>query len=254
MPEQIVALLALPAYNSSRLSPDAPELLERLFHINVIFTIGRSISWIAGGPLVALGWLARALCAAGMAAGLADSSRGRNKQGLALVAGAANSLRGGLIGELVAVPGGDGEELLLLGLLNSLRVLGLVARRLLLGVPRAVLAALVLALHADLVVAVQIAAEVAAAVDAHADGLLDAGDQGRGSSGSEPLVRLEGQAVFGEEGAGALLLHGPAVEGWGGRGGCWCRCWRGSMLMGAGGGSEVVGGSRTAADRVSGEG
>lgn len=247
-----MALLALPAHDPPWLPPDAPKLLERLLHVAVVVVVvvavavGCNVAGVADGPLVALGGLARTFCAACMGAGGADGGRGRDEDGVALVAGAAHSLGGGVVGEVVAVAGGDGEELLLPGgvdgVLDVDLVLGLVGGRLLLGVAGTVLAALVLALHAHLVVAIEGAAEVAAAVDAHADGLLDTGGQRRRGSGGEPLVRLERQSVFGEQGAGALLLHGSAVDGWGGldRGGC--------GGMDAGGGRGI---SRTATGTIS---
>src|SRR5690242_13444675 len=251
--EQTVALLALPAHDSPWLSPDAAKLLERLLHVPVVVVavaVGCNVSGIASGPLVALGGLARTSGAAHMAAGGADGGRGRHEQGVAPVAGAAHSLGGGLVGELVAVACGDGEELLLPGRVDGVLLLvldlGLVGGRLLLGVAGTVLAALVLALHAHFVVAIQGAAEVAAAVDAHADGLLDTGDHGSRGSSSEPLVRLERQSVLGEQGAGSLLLHGSAVNGWGGLDRCECGC--GCRGMDAGGGRGI---SRTAMDTIS---
>jgi hypothetical protein len=52
-------------------------------------------------------------------------------------------------------------------------------------------------------------------------------------------VRLEGQAVLGEEGAGTLTLHGIAVEDGGRLGGC-----RDGDVDAGGGGEGEVGGSR----------
>ena len=173
-----------------------------------------------------------------MIARFARGCCGGGEEGVAFVAGAADALCGGLVGELLAVAGGDGEELLLAGLLGVLLGRSFLARSLLLGVLGALLAAPVLALHAHLVVAVEGAALVAAPVHAHADGLLDAGDQRARGGGDDELVRLEGQAVLGEEGAGALALHGIAVEDGGRLGGC-----RDGGVDAGGGGEGEVGGS-----------
>lgn len=160
------------------------------------------------------------------------------------MAGAPDSLCRWLVGKLITIPGGEGQDLLLLGLLNSLFVL-LLARCLLLGVSRALLAAVVLALHADFVMSVEGTALVTASVDTHTDGLLNAWYQGSRSACLEQLIRLESQAILGEECAGTLLLHGIAVEDWSELDGCGCGC------LDAGGGSEVVGGSSSSRTEIS---
>ena len=233
-----MALLAFPTHYASRLSPDASELFEFLGVHIVVLTVGCSVPRVAGGPLAAFGWVAWTLGASDMAARFAGGCCGGYKEGVALVAGAADALCGGLVGELVAVPGGDSQELLLLRLVSSLCGFDLLARCLFLGVSWALLAALVLALHAHLIVAVESAAAVAAAVHAHADGLLYTRNQGGRVRGDDPVLRLEAQAIPGEECASALPLHSIAVEGYGGgnrsRGRRRCGC------LDAGGGSEDI--------------
>lgn len=241
-----MALLALPPYYASGLPPDATELLHGPLCVCVclVLALRVDVPRVAGRPFVALGGLAGAFRAPDVIARLAGGGRGGDKEGVALVAGAADALCGGLVRELLAVASGHGQELLLPGLLGILLcclLLLLARRRLLLGIPGALLAAPVLALHTHLVVAVEGAALVAASMHAHTDGLLDTGDQRAGGRGDDELVRLEGQAVLGEEGAGALALHGIAVED-GSRLG---RCRGGNVDAGGGGeGEGEVGGSR----------
>lgn len=238
-----MTLLTLPAYYAAWLPPDTSKLVELIVLFCLVFTLSLSISRIAGGPFVAFGWLSWALGTSDVAARVAGSSCGRNEEGIALVAGASDSLRRRLVCPLVARPGGDGQDFLLLGLLNSLFLDALLSGRLLLGVSGALLAALVLALQAHFVVSIESTTAVAAAVDAHTDGLLDTRHQRSGSRGSNPLMGLEGQSVFGEQRTGTLLLHGIAVEDWGvddGRRG-----------LGAGSGDYVVGGSRTVIHMIS---
>jgi hypothetical protein len=243
-------LLALPAYYTSWLPPDTAKLLELLLLFNLVFALSLNISRIAVRPLVTFGRLSWTLGAPDMVAGLAGGSCGRDEQGLALVAGAPDSLCGRLVRKLVAMPGGDSQDLLLLlGLLNSLLLLNFLTGCLLLGVPRALLAALVLALHAHLFVSIEGATAVAASVHAHTDGLLHTRDQGSRSRRSDPLMRLKSQSVFGKQSAGTLLLHGIAVECWGGLDEC--GCFGGSW--GGAGGSEVRGGSRTEIPMISSE-
>ena len=166
------------------------------------------------------------------------------------MAGAPDSLCGRLVRKLVAMPGGESQDLLLLlGLLNSLLLLGFLAGCLLLGVPGALLAALVLALHAHLFVSIEGTAAVAASVHAHTDGLLHTRDQGSRSRCSDPLMRLESQSIFGKQSTGTLLLHGIAIESWGELDGCGCF----SSSWGGAGGSEVRDGSRTEIHMISNE-
>ena len=210
-----MTLLAFPAHYASWFPPDASKLVKLFLHFDVIVAFSCSVSWIAGRPLVAFGRLSWAFCASGVIARFAGGSCGRHEQGVTLVAGASDSLCHRLVYEVVALPGGDSQDLFLLGLLKSLFVLGLLAGRLLLWVSRALLAALVLALHAHFLVSIKGTAAVAASVHAHTDGLLDAGDQGSRSECSNPLMRLESQSILGEECAGTLLLHSTAVWNWG---------------------------------------
>jgi hypothetical protein len=240
--EQGVTLLALPPYYASGLPPDAAELLHRPLCVCLVLALRLCVPGVTGGPFVALGGLAGAFRAPDVTARLAGSCCGGGEEGVALVAGATDALGGGLVGKLLAIAGGYGQELLLPGLLGVLlgcALLALLARRLLLGVLGALLAAPVLALHTHLVVAVKGAAQVAASVHTHADGLLDTGDQRASGRGDDELVRLEGQAVLGEEGAGTLALHGIAVEDCGRLGGC-----RDGNVDAGGGGEGEVGGSR----------
>lgn len=211
--EQAVALFALPTDPGPRLPPHAPRLLQLLLELCI--AAGLDIARVAMRPLVDFGGLAGALCAAHMAAMLADGGRGGDEYVVALVAGAADALTGVLVDQLAARLGLEREHLLLLGLdglHGGIGLLLLLGRCLLLGVAGAFLAALVLAIGADLVNAVRGSAVVAGAVDAHADGLLDALDADGLGGGGDPFVRLEGEAVFGEESAGSLLLKSAAVQ------------------------------------------
>ena len=190
--EQGVALLALPPHYASGLPPYAAELLHSPLCIRLVLALRFGVSGVAGGPFVALGGLAGAFRAPHVIARLAGGCCGGGEEGVALMAGAADALCGGLVGKLLPVAGGHGQELLLPGLLGVLLGCSLLGRRLLLGVLGALLAASVLALHTHLVVAVEGAALVAASVHTHADGLLDTGDQRAGGRGDNELVRLEG--------------------------------------------------------------
>ena len=163
------------------------------------------------------------------------------------MAAAPDSLRRRLVCKLVAGPGGDSQDLLLLGLLNSLVLLAPLSGRLFLGVSGALLAALVLALHAHLHVTIEGTAAMAASVHAHTDGLLNARHQWGRSRCSNPFMRLESQSIFGEECAGTLLLHDVPVKDWSELDGRGCRS------LDAGGGSEVVNSSRTEIYRISSE-
>jgi hypothetical protein len=238
--EQTVALFALPAYPGARLSPDASGLLQCT--LELLLTVLIDVAGVAVGPFAELGGVSRALDAANVAALVAGGGGRGDEQGVALVAGAADTLLRGLVGQLSARLGRDGQQLLLLGGDGAflLLLLALVTGGPLLGVAGAFLAALVLALGADFVGAVRVSAVVAGAVDAHADGLLDTlhvdGFGGRG----DPLVRLQGQAVLCKQRAGSLLLEGAAVELLGD--------WVGALGHGGGGGGGGGGlgrGSRT---------
>jgi hypothetical protein len=166
-----VALFALPAYYAPWFPPDSAKILDLLLDFLVAFSLG--ISGVAGGPLVELSRLSRTLCTPDVLALLAGDGCGWGEQGLAFVAGAPHSLCCRLVCQLVARPGGEGQDLLSLGLLSSFCLFPLVAWRLLLGVPGTLLAALVLALHAYFVVAIEGSAAVTAAVDTHANGLFN---------------------------------------------------------------------------------
>lgn len=168
--EKAVALLALPTYYASRLSPDASKLLKLLRFFDIVLAISSGIPRIARRPFAALGGLSRTLGASNVIARLASGCCGGNEKCVALMAGAPDTLCCWLVCELVAIPGGESQDLLLFRLLPGL--FDFLSRSLLLGVSRALLAALMFTLHADLVVAVKCTAFVAASVDAHADGLL----------------------------------------------------------------------------------
>lgn len=236
-----MTLLALPAYYASWLPPDTAELIELLLLLNIVFTLSFDVAGVAGRPLVALRRLSWALGASRVIAGLAGGSCGRNEQGVALVAGAPDSLGSRLVCEFIAMPGGDGQDLLLLRLLNSLRLLALLPGCLLLGIPRALLATLVLALQAHLLVSIEGTTAVAASVHTHTDGLLYTRDQRSRSRCSNPLMRLESQSILGEQSTSTLLLHSIAVENWGKFDGCG----RLGGSLGSAGRSEVLDGSRT---------
>lgn len=181
-----MALLALPTYYASRLSPDASELFELLLFLNVVLAISSGVSRIAGRPLIALGRLSRTLGASNVIARLASGRCGRNKKSIALMTGAPDTLCCWLVRELVTIPGGQYQDLLLLGLLPGLFLL--LSSCLLLGVSGTLLAALVFTLQADLVMTVKCTTFVAASVDAHADGLLYAWYRWSGSTRSEQVI------------------------------------------------------------------
>lgn len=145
---------------------------------------------------------------------LACGSRRGNKQALALVAGAPDSLFRRLIYQLVARSGGDSQNLLLLGLLSSLLFFVFLARCLLLRISGALLAALVFALQAHFLVPVESTTAMAASVHTHTNSFLDTGRQGSRSWCSNPLMRFQCQSIFGEECTSTLLLHGIAIEDW----------------------------------------
>jgi hypothetical protein len=131
------------------------------------------------------------------------------------MAGASDTLLGGLIDELVSSPGADGEHALSLGLVGSLLVGQLFLGRLLLGEARALFASPVLALHTGPVGAVKGAAAVAAAMYAHANGLLDTLEGRHGAWGRDPFVGFQREAVLCKESTGTFLLHSIAVHGFG---------------------------------------
>jgi hypothetical protein len=197
-------------------------LFKLLLILDIVLAVGSDVTRVARGPLVALGRLSRALGASKVIAWLACSCCGGNKKSLALVAGTPDTLCCWLVCEFVTISGGEGQDLLLLGLLSGLFLL-LLSSRLLLGVSGALFAALVFTLHTDLVVAVERTAFVAASVDAHANGLLYAWYQWSRSTCPEQVIWLECQTVSGEEGPGTLELHGIAVDDRGGVDGCGCR-------------------------------
>lgn len=236
--EQAVAFLALPPHPRAGLPPDTSSLVQSALQLDL--TVSVRVARVPVGPFAELGGVPGALDAAHMATLLADSGGRRDEQEVALVADASDALLGGLVGQLAAGLGGDGQELLLLGSHGAVPfpLLALFARSLLLGVAGTLFAALVLTLGADLVGAKGGRAVVTGAVDAHANRFLDALHvDGFGRRG-DPLVRLQGKAVFGEQSAGTLLLKSTAVEflgdgigapGSGGRGRRGSRCWSGTV-------------------------
>jgi hypothetical protein len=135
------------------------------------------------------------------------------------VAGTLDTLFRRLVRQFIASSRRDGQDSFLPGLLV---VFGFVAfvGRFFLRIAGAFLAALVVALLAHSLGAIEGTATVTAAVDAHADGFFYTRHQRSWGWRGNPFVGVEGQAIFGEEGTGAFLLHGIAVEG----GGCdWSR-------------------------------
>ena len=132
------------------------------------------------------------------------------------MARATNPLFGSLIDPLVPCFCGDSQDLLLLGSLQTIIIaflgLALLAGGLLLGVTWALLATLMLTLDADLFGSKRGTAVVTLTVNAHANGLLNALDADGLGRGSQPLVGLEGQAIFGEEKTSTLLLKSTAID------------------------------------------
>lgn len=212
-----LALFTLPSDAGSRLPPYTANELQILFVIHFIVAVGLDVAWIPVGPFGQLGGFPGTLGTAHVTALFTGSRGSRDKQSIALVARAADSLLDGLIDPLFSGFGGYGQKLLLLlGSLETLPLtilaLALLGSGLLLGVAGALLATLVLALSADLFSSEGGSTVVALAVDAHADRPLNTLDtDGLGRSG-KPFVRLEGQSVLGEEKAGTLLLQGAAVD------------------------------------------
>jgi hypothetical protein len=135
------------------------------------------------------------------------------------VAGTLDTLLGRLVRQFITSSRRDGQDSFLPGLLVVFGFVTFVGR-FFLRIAGAFLAALVVALLAHSLGAIEGTATVTAAVDAHADGFFYTRHQRSWGWGRNPFVGVEGQAIFGEEGTGAFLLHGIAVEG----GGCdWSR-------------------------------
>jgi hypothetical protein len=127
---------------------------------------------------------------------LADCSRRRRKNGLALVAGASDPLFGWLIREFIASSGRDGQNSLLLRLLISHLLLLFLHDLLLLRKTGTLLASFMLTLQANFFRPVDCSTVVTVAMNAHADRLLDALHGGHWSRRSNPFVRVEGETVF----------------------------------------------------------
>lgn len=216
--ELTLALLTFPSDTGPWLPPDTAGDFEILliiaFHLGI--AIGLDVAWVAMRPFSEFSWIPGTFGAAHVTALVTNGSVGRNEKGGALVARTTDSLLDGLIDSLVSGLGSDGQDFLLLGPLQTLIIaflgLALVGRGLLLGVTWALLATLMLALEADLLGTERGSAVVALAMDAHTDGLLDALNHGGIGGSSKPLMRLEGQAIFGEEETGTLLLEGTAID------------------------------------------
>lgn len=171
-------------------------------------------------PLAQLGWLPRTPGTAHVATLLTDGSSSRSKDSLTLVTAASDTLLDGLVDSLFAVLAGDGQDVLLF-LLDRVDIFLflLLGGGLLLGEPRALGAALVLTLGTDLVGAKASIAVVAVAVHTHADGPLNSLDADGLRRGRDPLMRLQGESVLGEEGASSFLLESGAIEFLGDRNG-----------------------------------
>jgi hypothetical protein len=210
--KQAVALFTLPLDPHAWLPPYTPGLVQHT--LELCLAIGIDITGIAVGPLAELGGVSRALDAPDMAALSAGSGGWRDKQGIALVAGATDTLLDGLIGQLSTRPCRDGQQLLLLGSTGAflVLVLALVGDGPLLGIAGALLATLVLALGTDLVGAIRGSAVVTGTMDAHADRLFNTLDADGVGGRGDPLVGLEGQSVLCKQGTGSLLLESTAVE------------------------------------------
>jgi len=236
--EHAVALFALPADPRAWLSPYASRLLQGT--LELLVAVRLHVARIAIGPLAELRRVSGALDAPNMATLFAGGGGRRDEKAFAFVAGAADTLLWRLVGQFAARLCRDGQELLLLGSNGAflLLLLSLVAGGPLLGIARALLAALVLALGAHLVDAVGSPAVVTSAVDAHADGFLDTLHvDGLGRRG-DPLVRLQSQPILCKQGAGSFLLEDAAVELLGARigtlggGSRWLGSWNGSGAAG----------------------
>lgn len=225
--EEGVALFALPSHSCPRLPPCSSEPVELLFRLRV--TVRLCIARVASRPFGEFGRFAGALGASDVFASLADGSRRGRKEGFALVTGTSDALPGRLVGQLGTGARGDGEHLASFDLVGNLLVPSLFLvlvlvghgcrvrrrrrrRRLLLGIAWALFATLMLTLPARLVGPVHGSAAVAATVDSQPNRLfhpLNGRTRGRGH---DPVMGVEREAIFGEEGAGSLLLHDIAVE------------------------------------------
>lgn len=224
-----LTFFTLPPHPYPWLPPCAFGQLQVYVLLYFGLAVGLYIARIAIWPLAQFRRVSQALCASDVAALVADSGRGWDEEGLAFVTGTPDALPRRLVNPLVAGLSDSQELLLLLGLLSTFFLFAFLDRGLLLGVSRTLLATFVLALVAELVGAIGGATVVAGAVHTHADGLLDSLDVDRGGRGRDPLMRLEGQSIFGEQGAGSLLLESTTVEFLRGSGsssisgcGCWC--------------------------------
>lgn len=97
--KETMALLALPAHSCSWLPPCAPKLFELLLDLGVAVGFGVNVARVAYRPFGQLGGLSRTPCAPNMATLLASGGGWRDEQAVALVAGAPDSLLGGLVGD-----------------------------------------------------------------------------------------------------------------------------------------------------------
>jgi len=208
--EETTTLFTLPSYPHSWLPPRPPEFLELLLHLRLAVRLG--IARIAGWPLAEFSGLTCTPCTPHMLTIFAHGCGSRNKDLLAHVARASDTLPRWLVDEFITGPGSDGEHSLPLGLLRILPVCLLLFGRLLSRVAWTLLAALVLALPTYFVCAVEGPAPMAAAVDTHTDSLLDTFDGRLGCWRCDPFVRLEGESVLCKQGTSSFLLHSIAVH------------------------------------------
>lgn len=139
-------------------------------------------------------------------------SCGSGEQGLTLMAGASYTLLGRMVGQFVPGPCGDGKDFLFLRFVCILLLLQFFFWCFLLGVPRALLAALVLALQTHFLRPIYGTTAVAVAMNTHTNRLLHTLNSHNWGRRSDPFMLFEGEAVFGKESAGSLLLHGMTVK------------------------------------------
>jgi hypothetical protein len=208
--ERSLTLFTFPLDSLARFPPCASKLLQLFLNFRV--AIGLHVSRVAIRPLLQFGWFSWAFGTSDMSTLLADCSRGRRKHGVALVAGASDSLFRWLICEFIASPGCDGQDSLLLRLFINHLFLLFLHELLLLRVTRTLLASFMLTLQADFLRSVDSSTMVTVAMDAHANRLFDALHGGHWSRGSNPFMRVEGETVLCKQCTSSFLLHGMAIE------------------------------------------
>jgi hypothetical protein len=205
-----MTLLALPSYSLPWLSPCAPELFQLLLDLRVAVRV--HIAGITSRPLLQLGWFAWALGTSNVSTLFANGGIGRDKSGLAFVAGASDSLLGWLVCQFISSFGRNRQYSPPLGLFFRCEFRSLLVLRLPLGVSRTLLAALVLTVRARLLRPVDGSTTMTAAMDTHPNRLLHSLHSWLWSGRRDPVVRVEGETVLCKQGTRSLLLQCTAIK------------------------------------------